>query len=129
MAVESAPRPPASLASARTEDDVRLGAAAQQLVGDGQVLLHRHRGTVPHVRLEQRKLAVLHALLGDRQQWTHEAVQLVLGAVVSVECDVDGVVLRDLLGESGEGGGARDLILDRGTGEVLGATRGDLDDT
>ena len=80
------------------------------------------------MRLEQRELTVLHPLLGDGQQRTHEAVQLVLGTVVGVKCHVDGVVFRDLLGESSEGGRARDLVLDRGTGEVLGSPRGDLND-
>jgi len=110
------------------KDDVRLGAAAQQFVGDGQVLLHRNRGTVPHVRLEQWELTVLHAFLGDGQQRTDEAVQLVLGTVIGVEGDVDGIILRDLLGEGCEGRGTSNLVLDRRTREVLGTAGGNLDD-
>ena len=39
------------------EDDLRGRALGEQLLGDLQVLLQRYGGPVPHVRLEQRRLA------------------------------------------------------------------------
>ena len=48
------------------------------------------------MRLEQRVLSAAHPLERDLQQRADEPVELVLGAVVGVQRDVDGVVLRDL---------------------------------
>ena len=93
------------------EDDAGLGGQAQQLVGDGEVLLHRHGGAVPHVGLEERVLAAVDALLGDGDQRADVAVQLVLGAVVGVQGDVDRVVLGHLVRVRGEGDGTGDLFL------------------
>ena len=57
----------------------------KQLLGDGEVLVQRYGGPVPHVRPEQWVLPVLHALDGDVEQRSGEAVELVLGAVVCVQ--------------------------------------------
>ena len=92
--------------------DAGLGALVQQLGRDLQVLVQRHRGPVPHVRLEQRLLTAGDPLLGQRDQRAHEAVELVLRAVVGVQRDVDRVLGRDDVGELGEGGRAGDHVLD-----------------
>ena len=110
------------------EHDVGLGSLREQLLRDLEVLLERYGGAVPHVRLEQRVLAGPDALDRDRQQRADEAVQLVLGAVVGVQRDVDGVVLRHLGGVRREGHRAGDHVLDGRAGEVLRTTGGDLDD-
>ena len=89
------------------EDDLGGGGLLEQLLGDLQVLLQRHGGAVPHVRLEQRVLAGLDPLDGDVEQRADEAVELVLGAVVGVQRDVDGVVLGDLAGVRGEAPASR----------------------
>ena len=39
------------------EDDLGRRGLLEQLLGDGEVLVDRHRGAVPHVGLEQRILA------------------------------------------------------------------------
>ena len=62
------------------------------------------------------------------EQRTHEAVELVLGAVVGVQRDVHRVVLRHLLGERREGQRTAHHVLDRMAREVVGATGRDLDD-
>ena len=64
----------------------------------------------------------------DLEQRPDEAVELVLGAVVGVQRDVDRVVLGDLGGERGERDRAGDHVLDRRAGEVLRAAGRDLDD-
>ena len=103
-------------------------AGGQQLLGDPEVLVERHRRAVPHVGLEQRLLATRHPLDRQLEQRADEAVELVLGAVVGVQRDGDGVVLRDLAGVRRERHRAGDHVLDVGAGQVLRAARGDLDD-
>ena len=49
------------------EDDLGGRGLLEQLLGDLQVLVDRHRGAVPHVRLEQRVLAGGHPLGRDGQ--------------------------------------------------------------
>jgi hypothetical protein len=71
------------------------------------------------VGLEQRVLAAVDALLRDREQRADVAVQLVLGAVVGVQRDVDRVVLGHLVRIGGEGDGTRDLVLDGRAGRIL----------
>src|SRR4029079_4176885 len=65
---------------------------------------------------------------GELEQRPDEAVELVLGAVVGVQRDVDRVVLRDLGGVRRERDRAGDHVLARRAGEVLRATGGDLHD-
>ena len=110
------------------EDDVARRRTGEQLLGDLEVLLERHGRAVPHVRLEERRLAAGDPLGRDVDQRADEAVELVLGAVVGVQRDVDGVVLGDLGGVGGEGDRAGDHVLDARAGEVLGAAGRDLDD-
>ena len=100
----------------------------QQLLGDLQVLVERYGGAVPHVRLEERRLTARDPLDGDVEQRPDEAVELVLGAVVGVQRDVDRVVLRDLGGVRRERDRAGDHVLDRRAGEVLRTAGRDLDD-
>jgi hypothetical protein len=110
------------------EDDLGGCALREQLLGDLQVLVEGYGGAVPHVRLEQRLLAARHPLGRDRHQRPHEPVELVLGAVVGVQRDVDRVVLGHLGGVLRERDRAADHVLDRGPGEVLRTAGGDLDD-
>ena len=110
------------------EDDVGRGALGEQLLGDLEVLVEGHGRAVPHVRLEQRRLAAGDPLGGDVEQRADEAVELVLGAVVGVQRDVDRVVLRDLGGVGRERDGAGDHVLHRRAGQVLRAAGRDLDD-
>jgi hypothetical protein len=108
------------------QHDLRRRGVGEQVLGDLQVLVERHGGAVPHVRLEHRLLAARHPLLGDGQQGANELVELVLGAVVGVQRDVHRVVLGDLACEGRERHRARDHVLHRRAAEVLGAAGGDL---
>ena len=94
------------------EDDLGGGGFLEQLLRDDQVLVDRHRGAVPHVRLEQRILAGRDPPGRDRQQRPHVGVQLVLRAVVGVQRDVDRVFGRDAAGELGQRDGAGHHVLD-----------------
>ena len=85
------------------EHDLGGRGLLEELARDREVLLQRHRGAVPHVRLEQGELAAVDPLLGDREQWPDEAVELVLGAVVGMQGDVDRVLLGRLVRERSEG--------------------------
>lgn len=78
--------------------------------------------------LEDRVAAGLDLFLGGGDQRLDETGQRVLRAVVGVQRDGDQVVLGDLGGEARERERARGTSLHRVTGEVVGATRGDLDD-
>ena len=109
-------------------DGVRGGALGQHLGRDLQVLLQRHGRAVPHVRLEQRLLPPGHPLLGDRDQRAHEAVELVLRAVVGVQRDVDRVLSRDDVRELGQRDRAGHHVLDRLSRQVLGAAGRYLND-
>ena len=110
------------------EDDLRRDALLEQLLGDGEVLVELDRRAVPHVRLEQRRLPAPDPLDREVEQRADEAVELVLGAVVGVQRDVHRVVLRHLGRVRREGQRAGHHVLDRGAGEVVGATGGDLHD-
>jgi hypothetical protein len=88
----------------------------------------RHGGAVPHVRLEERLLAARNPVPGEPDERAHETVQLVLRAVVGVQRDVHRVTRRHGVGELGQCDGSGDHVLDGGTGQVLGAAGGDLDD-
>ena len=80
------------------------------------------------MRLEQRVLAARHPLLGQGDQRAHVAVQLVHGAVVGVQGDVNRVFDGHAAGEVRERDRPGDHFLDGLAGEVLGAAGGDLDD-
>lgn len=108
------------------EDDFCLDSSTQQFSGNGQVLVDRHRGAVPHVRLEQRSLAGVDTLLRDGQQRAHVGVQLVLGAVVGVQCDGDVVLGGHDMRELGERHGTGHHVLDTQTRAELGSTGGEL---
>ena len=110
------------------EDDPRLRGLLQQIRGDLQVLVQRHRRAVPHVRLEQRVPAAVDPLAGQRDQRPDVGVELVLRAVVGVQRDVDRVLLGDDVGELGQRGGAGDHVLHPGAGAELRAAGGELDD-
>ena len=78
--------------------------------------------------LEQRLLAGGDPLLGELDQRAHVAVQLVLGAVVGVEGDVDRVLGRDHVGELGQGDRAGDHVLEPLAGQERRPAGRDLDD-
>jgi hypothetical protein len=110
------------------EDHVRLGALGEQFLGDLEVLVQNDRGAVPHVGLEERRLAARDPLLRDLDERPDEAVELVLGAVVGVQGDVDVVVLRDLVGEQRKRHRTGHHVLHRGAGQVLRPTGRHLHD-
>ena len=110
------------------QDDARRGGPGQQILGDLEVLVDRHRGAVPHVRLEEGVLPGVDALLRHREERTHVGVQLVLGAMVGVQRDGDVVLRGDDVGELGERDGAGDHVLHTEAGRELRATGGELDD-
>ena len=109
-------------------DDVGSVALVEELLGDVEVLLERHGRAVPHVRLEERKLARGDACQRDVDQRPHVAVELVLGAVVGVQRDLDVVLLRDDVGELRERDRARDHVLHGLAGGELRSTPRELDD-
>ena len=110
------------------EDHLGGGGALQQFAGDAQVVLQGLGGAVPHVGVEDRVAAGLDLGLGGCEQRQDEAVQLVLGAVVRVEGDVDAVVLGHFTGEGGEAQGTGHHVLGGGAGPVSRTAGGDLDD-
>ena len=77
------------LAAHRADLDLEHGVGEsgllEQLLGDVQILLERHRGTVPHMRLEHRLAAVLHLVDLDVEQRIHPFVEILLGTVVGVQ--------------------------------------------
>ena len=83
-----------ALANAITQ---RADRSVGRRAGLRVLLVQRHRGAVPHVRLEQRVFACRHPLSRDRQQRAHVGVQLVLGAVVGVKRDIHRVLLGHLV--------------------------------
>ncbi|MCY1229779.1 hypothetical protein D9M72_421640 [compost metagenome] len=110
------------------EDHLGSGGALQQFTGDAQVFLQGLGGAVPHVRVEDRVASGLNLGLRSGQQRQDKAVQLVLGAVVRVQRDVDAVVLGYFAGECREAQGAGNHVLGGGTGPVRCAAGGNLDD-
>ena len=80
------------------------------------------------MRLEQRLETLGHALLRDRDERLHEALELVLGAVIGVQCDVDVVALGNRMRELSEGDCAGDHALDHLARGELRAAPGKLDD-
>ena len=110
------------------EHDLGGGALLDELLGDLQVLVEVDRRAVPHVRLEQRLLTGVHAVLGQRQQRADVAVELVLRAVVGVQRDLHRVLLGHHVGVLGERHGAGDHVLDPGAGGELRTAGGELDD-
>jgi hypothetical protein len=88
----------------------------------------RGRRSLAHVGLEDRVASGLDLGLGGRDKGKDEAVEGVLGAVVGVEGDGNGVVLGYLGDERGGGEGARRAVLDRVAGEVIRTTSGHLND-
>lgn len=81
------------------------------------------------MRLEQRVLAGVDALLRDLQQRADVGVQLVLGgAVVGVQADQDVVLGGDDVRELGECDGTGNHVLDAQARTELGTTGRELDD-
>ena len=66
-------------------DRVRTPVLWLQLDSDSEILVQWEGGAVPHVRLEQRRLASGHSLLPESQKGSYQSVQLVRRAVVRVE--------------------------------------------
>ena len=110
------------------EDLLGVCRLLEQLLGDLQVAVERGGRTVPHVGLEERVLAAIDALLRDLDERPHEAVELVLGAVVGVQRDEDVVLRRHHVRELGERDRAGDHVLDVQAGAELGTAGGELDD-
>jgi hypothetical protein len=110
------------------QDDLGGGRLLQQLLGDREVLVDRHRRAVPHVRLDERVLALGDALGRYRQQRPDVGVELVLRAVIGVQGDGDRVLLGDDVRELGQRHRAGDHFLDPETRGELGAARRELDD-
>ena len=110
------------------EDDVRGGALVEELLGEVEVLVQLDRGAVPHVRLEERVATGRHALGAHVDERAHEAVELVLGAVVGVQRDRHVVLRRHHVGELGQRDRADDHVLDRLAGGELRAAPRDLHD-
>ena len=110
------------------EDDLGGRGLLEQLAGDVEVLVDRHRRPVPHVRLEQRVLALGDPLLRDGQQRLDVAVQLVLRTVVGVQRDGDRVLVGDDVGELGQRDRAGHHVLDAEAGAEFGPAGGELDD-
>ncbi len=111
------------LAADRADFDLQhrmcLHRLLQQLLGDVEVLFQRHGGAVPHVRLEGRLLAALDLLRLVREQRTHPFVQILLGAVVGVQCDGDVRIFRGhLMCECGERERADHAIVHALAGEI-----------
>ena len=108
---------------------VRLDGLVEQFLGDVEVFGERHGGTVPHVRLEGRFLAVRDLVDLVREQRAHPFVEVLLGAVVGVERDGDvRVLLRNLVRERGERQRSGDAVVHALAGEVGGTADGHLDD-
>ena len=110
------------------KDDVRVLSLFQQLLGDDQVLVDGNSGAVPHVGLEQRVLAAVHALLGDSQQRADVLIEYFLLAVVGVQRDIHAVVLGGLMSECSQCLGTLDLVLQCQAGAEGGTAGGELDD-
>ena len=110
------------------QDRVGLDGQGQHLLGDLEVLVERHGRAVPHVGLEGGELALGDLAGLDLQQRAHPGIDVLLGAVVSVQGDGDAVVLGDFVSVGGQGEGTRDAVLDGRAGAVLGAADRHLDD-
>ena len=110
------------------EDRVRGLRELEQLLGQLEVLLERHRRAVEHVGDEQRLLAASDALGRDREQRAQPAVDVLRVAVVSVQRDGHAVRGGNLACKTGESDGAEHLVLDGAAGRVLGAADRNLDD-
>ena len=105
-----------------------LVSALQQLGCDLEVLVKIDSGPIPHVELRW-VFAAGHSLLRLGEQGKNEAVQLVLGAVVSVQCDVHVILLCNLTGVCGERQGTNNHILLRRARPVRCATGRCLNNT
>ena len=110
------------------QHDLRLLAFGEELAGDAEVLLQADRRAVPHVGLEQGSLSAGDPLLADLDEGPHVFVELVLGAVVGVQGDLDGVPGGHHVGVLGQRRGAHHHVGDLGARQVGGAARGDLND-
>ena len=80
------------------------------------------------MRLEVGQATLLDPLGRCFEQRAHEAVQLILRAVIGVQRDVDVIRLGDLVRECREGERTGHHVLDALAGEILCAAGGDLDD-
>ena len=110
------------------EDDVGGLGALEHVDGDLDVVVEGLGGAVPHVGVEHRQLTVLDLLGLDLQERVDPVGQELLGAVVGVQTNGDGVEVTHGAGVGGEGDRALDAVEARGTGPVGGTTVGDLDD-
>ena len=110
------------------EHDPDCGHAGEKLLGDGEVLTERDRGSVPHVRLEERQAALAHTLLARGDEWQYKVLKVLLRAVVGVQGDGHIVGLRDLFCILCKCDGAADAVLHRLPGKVIGTAEAHLDD-
>src|SRR5699024_10771653 len=110
------------------EHDVRRLSLSKQFLSDLHVCIDTHCGTVPHARQEQRQLASVNALLRNRDERTDVLIKYFFLAVVSVQCNVDAVVLCGLVSKCRQSLRAGNLILHTQTGTKLSATGRKLDD-
>jgi hypothetical protein len=102
--------------------------AGQDLRGYPQVLVKRHCRTVPHVRLEDRPATGGDLGLGGGDKRQEEVVERIRWTVIGVESNRDGVILRHLGDERGEGESSGCAGLDALTGEEVRAAGRHLDD-
>ncbi len=110
------------------QDDPGRGSLGQQFLGDLEVLVQRHGRAVPHVRLEERLLTLVHAFLRDGDQRADVGVQLVLRAVVGMQSHVVRVLGGHNMRELGQRHRSGDHLLDARARRELRTAGGELDD-
>ena len=110
------------------ENKLCLGGTLDQLSSNLQVLVQVDCGAVPHVGVEDGVFTASNSLLRLCQQGQNEAFQLVLGAVVGVQCNVHVVLLSNFACVCCEGEGANDHVLLGSARPVCCTAGGCLDD-
>ena len=98
------------------------------MLGDFHVFIEGQFGAVEHVGTEEVGQALSAAAGGFGNQRTQEGVHLLGLAVVGVQGNLDGILLRHQVQVLGEGNRAERPVLDRLPGSKLAPARGDLDD-
>ena len=97
------------------EDGVGVNCELEQALGDFQVLIEGDSGTIPHVGLEPGQTTCLNFLGLHVHELLGPGIQVLLCAVVGVQCDGDVVVLCDLTRVGSHCQRAGDTVLDGGT--------------
>ena len=106
-----------------------LVGALQKLSRNFEVLVKINSGTIPHMGVKDGVFAAGHSLFRLGEQGKNKTIQLVLGAVVSVQCDVHVVLFGDLTSVCRECQGTSDHIFLRCSRPVRCATSGCLNNT